>query len=621
MAFTNLPGVFPEKQDGGLDIFTPEDTPSVVILGTASQGDADQITRVRRTQEAASAFGSDGTVTRGMYEVKTAGAKNVSLYRMGATSAKLEFVGDTGGILGYTVETSERDNTAGAIYSIFFDPAAQTDGLLMIFRASDGFLVFSNDLADPIDTLDVIVSGNLVGATTSGSDIGSVSAPVLMEDVVVTGTVFTAGTDGVNPSRMKLYEYLHTSYQLLENEDIDEVVPMDVYMDDLNIIDMTAGEITTLDLASLTDYPITGSTKDVLGNVFIEEYEGTTYFFWDMDNDGIAEIFPTGIGSADASTKIDGTGLTSADFTEVNFAYQLANFCYNLSVNNNECTGIIGTLPPLSFSPKDIANWVGSLPKYSVQNDGSEYIDSAADNGTGLLGNKFMAGKWGYQGSVKEGGFVATDSGNLNGTNITDSGGHIIDIGKYISIVPGYPVLSNASAVNVNGYIASGASTYAGFYSTLDSKSAPTNKVLKGLRMPNRLSNAKLDLLAGAKYTMFAEKPKGVVVSDAPTAARQDSDYQRLSTVRIVKDVVDVVRSVADPFIGEANTAQRRAALKTAAEAGLLKLQKAGYIQRFNLAVTATPQQQVQGDANIDLVIVPAFELRQITIVLSLSAI
>ena len=44
-----------------------------MVLGTASQGDADTLVRVRRTAEAASQFGSDGTLVRGMYEAKDTG--------------------------------------------------------------------------------------------------------------------------------------------------------------------------------------------------------------------------------------------------------------------------------------------------------------------------------------------------------------------------------------------------------------------------------------------------------------------------------------------------------------------------------------------------------------------
>jgi len=723
MAFENLPGVFSEKVDGGLDIFQPQVAPQTVVLGTSAKGAADELVRVVRTSDIVAQFGLDGTLARGMYEVKDGGAANVRVYRMGATSAKAEGVGNSAyaasGDPGYIIETSDKDDTAGTLYNVHFDPTTNgTAGLLKVWRNSDDFLVYSNEAGNEIDTLDVIVSGSLLGGTTTDTGIGTntPAGAIPLEDIAkdsiaaytntaaevlaigtyttpyttlpalanipvgdspgvpvtfagtdstafvtevatiaevlaagdyninyTTGviTVFgdysvaidatvgyyhtyapfvvsTAGTDGTNPCKMEQYENLFNAYRALENERVDMVVPMDVYLDDNNVVDLTAGQITTLDLASLADYPTAGSEQDVLGKLFTEEYLGETYFYWDTDGDGEANIFPS-VGSASATTSIDGSDITDS-FIEVNFAYQLANFCFKMSVNNNECIGVIGTLPPQSFGPRDIARWVGDLPNYTVLDDGTSIINDAGDNGSGLLGNKFMGGSAGYRGGDAFGGFIATDSGNLGGSELTDRNNELVDIGKYLSIVPSYVRLANQWTTNVNGYLTNGAPSYAGFIMSLDSKSAPTNKVIPRVRAIHGLNNTVLDDLAGVKYVMLATRPKGTVVVDAPTAARQSSDYNRLSTVRIVKESIDVVRSVADPFVGEANTAQRRAALETAVDAGLGILQRQGYLQDFQLTVSSTPAQQVQGDATIELVLVPAFELRQITIVLSLSA-
>jgi len=119
---------------------------------------------------------------------------------------------------------------------------------------------------------------------------------------------------------------------------------------------------------------------------------------------------------------------------------------------------------------------------------------------------------------------------------------------------------------------------------------------------------------------MFQNKSKGTVVADAPSAARPDSDYRRLTTVRIVKATIDGIRAAADQFIGEPITGARLAALETSINSVLVRLQKASFIQRFDAIVTSTPSQQVLGQADVELVLVPAFELRQITIYVALAA-
>jgi hypothetical protein len=158
-----------------------------------------------------------------------------------------------------------------------------------------------------------------------------------------------------------------------------------------------------------------------------------------------------------------------------------------------------------------------------------------------------------------------------------------------------------------------------GFASALAPNSAPTNKTLSGVRLPFRLSLAKVDALS-AKYVMAQLKPKGVVVSDAPTAARTESDYRRFTTVMIVKATLDAIRNVAEPFLGEGMSSGKRAALATAVESVCGKLQKAGYLTRYEYQLISTAQDAVLGKLTIELTLVPAFELRQITVTVSLAA-
>jgi hypothetical protein len=367
--------------------------------------------------------------------------------------------------------------------------------------------------------------------------------------------------------------------------------------------------------------------------LYVEEYQGENRFWWLFPTDPTnptlgsgAQIFPSGVGSASATLKCDGTALTIADFHEVNFAYQLADFCYRQSNQNHEMTGVIGVLPPDGLALKEVANWIGTLPVTSVDVNGNIVITT---DGTGLLGNKFMAGRVGT-GSRKpviiggisglyEGGFIATDDGWLDSTQVEDANEHLVDIGKYISVIASYPVLSNPS--RNRSYTATGAATYGGFYAGLPASSAPTNKTLSNLRMPYRLSTTKLDLLAGLRYVTYHTKQKGVVVSDAPTAARTDSDYRRLSTVRIVKQTLDDVRAAGEPFLGEGISGAKLAALGTAIERKLGERVKDGSLVRYEHSVTSTPSQRVLGQVTVELKLVPAFELRQITVIVGLAAI
>lgn len=623
MSYENLPGIFPRFQDGNLAISATSTNPVVLVLGTAARGDTETFYSVDSGSEASTDFGrTDGTLIRGMYEAIAGGAENLRLMRIGAKSATLETVGT-----GLTIETVSKDADAGHQYKIYWD---DTGLRLKVWRVSDDLLIYDNYPAYPsaaTDLNEISVTGT---ATTGAGDIGSASVPITLANADgVSGASYTAGSDGILLSRMELFEALFNAYKLLENQDIDIVVPMNVFLDDLNVWDMTTAQVATLNdgsepWVSSPVYPTPGTSYDALGEVFAQEYNGKWYFWWDLDRDNVAEIYPT-VGSASATTDAFGVALDGADFHEANFGYQLADFCYRQSEDNAEMIGVIGVKPPSSWSLKDVSNWIGREPTYAEDANGNNIISA---DGTGLLGIKWMAGRIGGSGKPAHtvnalagllgGGFIATSDGWPDGSQEKDRNDHVIDIGKYISVVGAQAIMANPT--NSNAYVATGAPAYAGMVSGLPASSAPTNKIISGVRLPFRVGVSKLDTLAGYRYVMFQNKTKGTVVADAPTAARNDSDYRRLTTVRIVKAAIDSIRAAGEPFLGEGISGPQLAALETSINQALVKLQKLGYLQRFDVVVTSTPSQQVLGQATVELLLVPAFELRQITVYVGLSA-
>lgn len=626
MSYENLPGIFDFKVDGNLGLLPVNNNPVTLVIGTAESGTDNTPVAMTTMALATKTFGRLGTLTRGIFEAASSGALNIVAFRIGSTSAKLSSIGT-----GQTVETVEKDDQAGNDFKIFYDDTAKR---IVVFAAADGSVVYDNNPTSPdlrIDLGEVAVSGT---ASSTAGDIGTYNAPILLSAAGgVSGAVYTAGTDGTSPSRMKLWESLNDAYKLLADVQFDEVIPMGVYLDDLNLQDLTSSQVTALQTGAPwasagNAYPSAGNKYDVLGKVFVQEYQGKNYYWWDLNRDGTAEIWPVGIGSSSSTHTADNRVLTTADFHEVNFAYDLASFCFTQSENSTECLGFIGVKPPASLSLADIASWVGSAPVSALS--GSNQVITS--NGTGLLGNKFMAGRLGNSGTglpafaingvdgLAGGGFIACDGSPFmdGATQLKDVNASLVDLGKYISVVSAQAILDNP-ARDVS-YISTAAAGYAGFVSSLPPNSAPTNKVVDGVRLPFRLNLTKLDALAGTKYVPYQQKSKGIVVADAPTAARSVSDYNRLSTVRIVKAVLDAVRAAGDPFIGEAISGARLAALDTAIEQALSKLTKAGYLQRYQHQVTSTPADQVIGHAKISLVLVPAFELRQISVTVSLAA-
>lgn len=625
--YDNLAGTILYKEDGNLAPEATATAPRVCIIGTAGQGQGSLPYLVSTTGQARAEFGSEGNLIRGMWEAKKAGAKELYLYRIGAQPAVVAGIGNAAGTsgAGITVTTIEEDASAGVDYAMYYD---DSEGRLVVIRNSDSTVVYDNLEANPVDRYEVTVSGYPDAA--GGPDIGSASNFVNLKDVTGTGTSYTAGTDGLDLCRMKMYEKLYVAYEHLKEYNFDVVVPMDVYLDDYNTVDQGhyLGAVPPKSNSGADDtYPtmgkyIPGSDIDSLGMVYTEEYEGTQYFWWRFATSGAtANIYTAaGVGSASLSAKIDGTALTADDFHEVNFAYQLGRFLYEYSTNIVDATGVIGVLPPASANITDRARWLGKAPTWTYNPTTGEYYIASSDNdGTGLLGNKFMVGKASHRSGIFGGGFIATDGKFMDsGDEIVDSNDIPVDLGKYFSVVADYPLLRNN--FNSLGYVASFAASYAGFYSNMNPASAPTNKKVSNAQIIYRQNLESLNSLAGNGYTVLRNKPQGLVVALAPTASMPNSDWKKLSTVRIVKTVVDGIRDAVDSFLGEALTQGKKGALQQAIEKVLLNAKKIGILRDYRpFEIIQTADMAVAGRADVNLTLIPAFELTQIVLTISLA--
>lgn len=471
--------------------------------------------------------------------------------------------------------------------------------------AESEFSVAAGAGTNGVDQITVDLSGNLLGGE-------AITVDYIFDNDVAHN--LRDGRDGTEMSRMELYEAIEQGYRQIENDEFKIIFVVDTYLDDKNSVD---GDLIILSSDESVPvgrrYPVAGAKGDALGRVWKEEYEGEFFYFWDIDGDGQAEIFPL-VGSASATTRIDGVPFEDGNFKEVNFGYQLANFCFESSSNEYNVTGVVGVKMPKSFSAKDISLWVGKEPVV-------DYDGKVIQNGSGLSGLKLLAGKTNYASGLwaTEDGFMPGAAGEKAGQVLEDLGGRAIDIGRYLSVFVGVQTFFNNIDETGYGYHANGAGYYAGYYSTLPVQSAPTNKVAENAAQPFKLSKTKLNSLA--KFSMIAYKEKNGVLrfSDAPTAARKSSDFRRLTTIRVINEVVDAVRDIAEPYIGEPNTASSRQSLQSNINLELGKMQELGVVQRFEAKVSATTKQQIEGDATVELIIVPPFELRKIRVVTSLA--
>ena len=215
---------------------------------------------------------------------------------------------------------------------------------------------------------------------------------------------------------------------------------------------------------------------------------------------------------------------------------------------------------------------------------------------------------------------------DFEGNDITDSDGNKMDIGWYTSIVVGpEPVMVSDT---LGTYYGSPAIAYAALCASLKPQSAPTNKALPNVKgMKYKFSNKQMDAIVGNRMVCFRLKNEGTAsasstpyVVDGVTAGNALCDYRRMTTVKIVTDVVDQIREVSDPFIGEPNTVEQRNALSALIGKRLGKLLQDGEILFYEFEINATIEQVLLGECTISLTLVCPMELRKITTVVALRA-
>lgn len=353
---------------------------------------------------------------------------------------------------------------------------------------------------------------------------------------------------------------------------------------------------------------------------------------------------------------------------------QLANFCHQVTTEvDSACIGILGMMPvnhwALSYQVEltadtalddEVATLASSVSgaelafqipstaliqeweKYASQTNSPSITSMPAAWGAYLAGSEDETGAY-YPTNAKNAAenvnstyWTHWQAKNLDGNVVVDQGGNKTDVGARISVI-GAPLQTNsllttkyAKAVGGGGYISrsfhttDGAAAYGGFITSLRPHSAPTNKQIATLSPQRSLSAAQANRIAGRRIVTFHRRSTGFVVSNAMTGAHNvskyvRSDYVRLSTVRIVDACIEIVRGVGDRYIGEPNSAAMRNAMSAEIDKVFAQMKQAGALNDYQFFVSASADQQVLGEASVDLILVPAFELLTINVSVSLA--
>lgn len=382
----------------------------------------------------------------------------------------------------------------------------------------------------------------------------------------------------------KQYSNLHAIYTTIQDHFASDIVVLSGIFapaDAADTVDFDDANIVILE--GTTDYSLLGSPQtDVVEELVLADFTTDTYVIPNLVAPGTLKLFK-GL-TADLATRTNYLPLNegaTADYT-----YDAETRTITLAVTLGATETVIVEYKTYEFS--FAAQLAGFCSSVSMKNNQT----------LGIIAAKHV---YGTLSTLK----TALEAQPIRTYN------------QFLTVVSGPGLYFE---INNGPYMSDFAGAYAGLVSILPSYSAPTNKVIPGvLSSSHNLSPTLMKDMINKSMVIPRIRNGRVVVADAITTAPAASDFIRLTTVRTVNDAVNLIREIAEPYIGEPNTMSRRNGLETAIDTALNGMIRRGALNDFRFSIKSTLADQISGDMRISLDLVPVFETRRIFITVALK--
>ena len=135
--------------------------------------------------------------------------------------------------------------------------------------------------------------------------------------------------------------------------------------------------------------------------------------------------------------------------------------------------------------------------------------------------------------------------------------------------------------------------------------------------LSDEFTSSQLEALVGARV-LAVEKREGFRIVKGITTSTNTAWHQ-ITTRRIVDFAVYGVRSACDPYIGKLNNERVRGAMKATIDAFLTRMVQDEALISYELTVTATREQEIDGEAIVTMTVRPTFSIDFIKVTMYLE--
>ncbi|MEM6829638.1 MAG: phage tail sheath C-terminal domain-containing protein [Bacteroidota bacterium] len=151
------------------------------------------------------------------------------------------------------------------------------------------------------------------------------------------------------------------------------------------------------------------------------------------------------------------------------------------------------------------------------------------------------------------------------------------------------------------------AAAVAGLIASLPVQSSPTNKILAISGLTTTYNTGKLEKLVTNRALAVENKEGFRIVKGITTST--NTAWHQITTRRIVDYAMYGVRSGCNPYIGKLNNERVRGAMKATLDAFLTRMVNDEALISYELEVTATRAEQIQGIVQVTMTLRPAFSI------------
>lgn len=197
--------------------------------------------------------------------------------------------------------------------------------------------------------------------------------------------------------------------------------------------------------------------------------------------------------------------------------------------------------------------------------------------------------------------------------------GHTLDSDRVVFVVPGIKTIDAAATPPVSVILpgAYTAAAVAGLLASFPPHISLTNKVLPVDDLEKKFDAVELTQLLLARVMPLESRLGFHIVRGITTST--NTAWQQITTRRIVDYAKFGVRSAADPYIGLLNNERVRGALRTTINSFLAEMVNDEMLISYDLNVTATRQQEIQGIVAVTMVLRPVFSIDFIVVTMFLG--